>query len=325
MIRSLSRPFLGAALVLLFASIAAAQLSPTGNVQFGTVFVGNTVQSPASAVNTGTFPITISSAVIVGTHPQDFSIVFMSKSLPANISPGDGLFLTVAFTPTTVGTRTATILLSTSYAGQPQIAIPLSGVGSTTCPTMIAATAGDVTLTPGLVGQLRGSLGFQYGGTFSCAWSPSTDLSDPTSCTPFATPQATTTYSLTVIDTTTQCYSTNEATSTVTLVPEFAGPAGPPGPPGPPGAEGAPGVAGPPGAEGPPGPAGAPGTPGVAGPPGPPGPAGATEPGTAVLRQVSGPNGAPPPAPPGYAYFGTFKLEKTQGATWFALYLKTAP
>ena len=303
MIRSISRPFVGAALILLFASTAGAQLSPTATVQFGTVFVGNTVQSPASAVNTGTFPITISGAVIVGPHTQDFSIVFVSKSLPANISPGDGLFFTVAFTPSAVGTRTATLLLSTSYAGQPQIAIPMTGVGSTTCPTMIAATAGDVTITPGLVVQLRGSLGFQYGGNFSCTWSPNTDLSDPTSCTPFATPLATTTYSLTVIDTTTQCSSNNEATSTVTLVPEFTGPAGPPGPPGPPGAAG---------------------TPGAAGPPGPPGPAGATEPGTAVLKQVSGPNGAPPPTPAGYVFLGTFKLEKTQGATWFALYVKIA-
>jgi hypothetical protein len=52
----------------------------------------------------------------------------------------------------------------------------------------------------------------------SCLWAPATGLSDAASCTPTASPTATTTYTLTVIDAS-GCVSNNAPTATVTVNP----------------------------------------------------------------------------------------------------------
>jgi Collagen triple helix repeat (20 copies) len=255
--------------------------------------------------------------------------------------------MSVVFAPTALGTRTATLVITTDVDAQPQISITLSGTGTTSCPGVTAVTGGDITITPGLVAMLKGA------GGVSCAWSPSVGLSDPHGCTTFATPQQTTIYTLTVSDGG-QCSSSNAATSTITVVPEFTGPAGPPGPPGPAGVagpagpagsqgpagvagpagpQGPPGVAGPTGPQGPvgqPGPAGPQGVAGPVGPQGPAGPQGAAGPavaGNAVMVALKGEKDIVPPAPPGYALVGVFKLDagSTNGSKWFALYLKSAP
>jgi hypothetical protein len=75
-------------------------------------------------------------------------------------------------------------------------------------PTAVAG--GDTTLCSGESADLGGS------GGVSCSWTPATGLSDAASCTPTATPDATTTYILTVMGSN-GCASTNAASATVTV------------------------------------------------------------------------------------------------------------
>jgi hypothetical protein len=76
----------------------------------------------------------------------------------------------------------------------------------------IAQASGGAPVCPGLGARLAGS-----GGT-SCEWTPAEGLDDPHSCTPLASPSATTTYSV-VVASSGGCASTNEATTIVTAVP----------------------------------------------------------------------------------------------------------
>jgi hypothetical protein len=76
----------------------------------------------------------------------------------------------------------------------------------------IAVAGGSATITSGQSTPLTGS------GGASCSWSPVTGLSDANSCTPIASPTATTTYAL-VVTSAAGCSSTNAATATVTVVP----------------------------------------------------------------------------------------------------------
>ncbi len=80
------------------------------------------------------------------------------------------------------------------------------------CDPPTAAASGSATICPGGSTPLMGS------GGVSCSWSPATGLSDPASCTPTASPLATTVYTLTVTDAL-GCPSENAPTVTVTVDP----------------------------------------------------------------------------------------------------------
>ncbi|MGH9441851.1 MAG: hypothetical protein ACRD16_06210 [Thermoanaerobaculia bacterium] len=82
------------------------------------------------------------------------------------------------------------------------------------CTTFPAAVAsGSSTICSGNSTPLSGS------GGASCAWSPATGLSSPTSCTPTASPASTTIYTLSVTDAS-GCSSTNDPTVTITVNPK---------------------------------------------------------------------------------------------------------
>ncbi len=75
-------------------------------------------------------------------------------------------------------------------------------------PTAVAG--GAATLCSGESTDLSGS------GGVSCSWAPATGLSDPSSCTPTATPDDTTVYTLTVMGSN-GCASTNPSSTTVSV------------------------------------------------------------------------------------------------------------
>jgi uncharacterized repeat protein (TIGR03803 family) len=78
------------------------------------------------------------------------------------------------------------------------------------CARPIAVAEGSASICSGSSTPLTGS------GGVSCSWSPSTGLSDAASCSPTASPSATTTYTLTVTDAD-GCASTNRPTVMVTV------------------------------------------------------------------------------------------------------------
>jgi streptogramin lyase len=108
---------------------AAAQPSLTpSSVSFG----GQAVGSPSKPVNftlsniTG-LPVSVSSATISGANPGDFTVkadTCSGKTVPDNSSCA----VSVAFAPTTLGARSASLAVASNGAGSPQTAT-MSGTG----------------------------------------------------------------------------------------------------------------------------------------------------------------------------------------------------
>lgn len=238
-----------AAMALLLPSRAVAQpvfKVGTSLVDFGSLPVGDSGRVMLPLENLGTQAgIFAGYTVIVGQH-GNFTI--QTPALPVIVGPGESVTIVVTFAPTVPGPNSAQLTLTTDDPLAPMILIVLSGQGTVSCDSLTASASGGGTITPGALTLLAGS-----GGT-SCSWSPTTGLSDPRSCSTFASPVETITYNLTVARE--SCSSTNAATVNVDVLTDLTGMPGPPGPPGPSGPEGPVGPSGPAGSIGPQGPAG---------------------------------------------------------------------
>ena len=78
--------------------------------------------------NTGTATLTISSVSLTGTNPGDFAKTG-DTCTGANMAPSNTCTVTVTFTPTTTGARSATLSISDNASGSPHT-LPLSGTGT---------------------------------------------------------------------------------------------------------------------------------------------------------------------------------------------------
>jgi uncharacterized repeat protein (TIGR01451 family) len=142
-------------------------------------------------------------AALTGTGP--WTVVWSDGVTQSNVlsSPASR-----AVSPASTTTYTVTSVSDASCAGT------ASGSATVTVnPRPTAAASGTAEICAGAATPLSGS------GGVSCAWSPSTGLSNPASCTPSASPAATTTYTLTVTDAN-GCVSNNAPSVTVTVDPK---------------------------------------------------------------------------------------------------------
>jgi len=117
-----------------------AQLSPT-SLAFGAVGTG--VTSPARKVtltNTGTASLSISAIAITGADMGDFA---QTHTCGASLAAGASCTISVTFTPTTTGSRTASLSVTDNAAGSPQT-VTLSGVGTTAKLTPLTLSFGSV-------------------------------------------------------------------------------------------------------------------------------------------------------------------------------------
>jgi probable HAF family extracellular repeat protein len=104
-----------------------AKLSPT-SLSFGTVAIGTISQAKSvTLTNVGTTTLAISGIVITGTNARDFAQTHTCGSL---LAAGASCSISVTFTPTASGTRTAALSITDNAAGSPQ-KVPLSGIGTT--------------------------------------------------------------------------------------------------------------------------------------------------------------------------------------------------
>jgi uncharacterized protein (TIGR03437 family) len=148
-------------LAALAEGIPELALSP-GSLSFGTI-----AQSDAQTItltNSGSAPVTINSVLLAGINSGDFSIP--GACAGASISPAQNCRLTVTFTPTAQGSRTAAILITANVPGSP-ILVPLSGTGTpTTCSYSLTPTTLSVASSGGAP-----SVTIQTGA--ACAWTVS--------------------------------------------------------------------------------------------------------------------------------------------------------
>ena len=122
----------------------AITLNPT-SINFGDQLLATT--SPAQTVtltNSGTAALTISSIAISGTNAADFAQTNTCPLSPNTLAAGANCTLSVTFTPSATGGRSASITIADNAAGSPQsIALSGNGVNSTPGVMMIGSTSAN--------------------------------------------------------------------------------------------------------------------------------------------------------------------------------------
>ena len=112
------------------AKIGAVTLSPT-SLSFSNQMVGTTSPAqPVTVSNTGNANLTISSIAFAGSVTGDFAVAATGTTC-SNVSPmavGTSCTINVTFTPTIVGSESASLSVSDNITGGP-LTVPLSGTG----------------------------------------------------------------------------------------------------------------------------------------------------------------------------------------------------
>jgi hypothetical protein len=151
-------------------------LSPSA-VSFPATTLGTTVGSQTVTVtSTGNAPVQISSIILGGANPGDFKMTD-SCTPPASYAVHASCVLTLIFTPSAAGTRTATITITDDAPNSPQI---IGVTGSANAVLVVGAAAGGgltATVSPGqtatynlqLVPGFTGSVSLGCGGAPTAA------------------------------------------------------------------------------------------------------------------------------------------------------------
>jgi hypothetical protein len=128
--------------VTLSGTGTTAKLVPA-SLKFGTVAIG--VTSAAKTVtltNIGTTILTIASIAITGTNAGDFA---QTHSCGASLAAAASCTISVTFKPTATGARSASLSVTDSASGSPQL-VPLSGIGTTAKLSVTNLNFGSVTV-----------------------------------------------------------------------------------------------------------------------------------------------------------------------------------
>jgi hypothetical protein len=100
---------------------------PATSLSFGSVAVGTTsVAKTVTLTNVGTTTLTITGMAITGTNAGDFA---QTNTCGTSVAAGASCFVTVTFTPSATGKRTAAISVSDNGGGSPQ-KVSLTGTGT---------------------------------------------------------------------------------------------------------------------------------------------------------------------------------------------------
>jgi hypothetical protein len=104
---------------------AAVALTINANsVSFGSVVVNTPVTQPVTLTSTGTAPVTVSAASVTGT-----GFTLSGSTFPTILNPGQTMTLNVQFDPTTTGTDTGQLTITSNSATNATALVSLSGTG----------------------------------------------------------------------------------------------------------------------------------------------------------------------------------------------------
>jgi len=112
--------------VALSGTGTTARLSPI-SLSFGSVAIDTASPKTVTLTNVGTTTLTITGIAITGTNAGDFT---QTHTCGSSLVPGASCKISIAFEPSALGTRTATLSVTDNAAGSPQH-VPLSGIGTT--------------------------------------------------------------------------------------------------------------------------------------------------------------------------------------------------
>jgi hypothetical protein len=131
----------GAVLLALAACLAAAGASAQtpapnivtspaagGSIAFGNARLGSLSSQTVTIQNFGTAALTVSGFAFFGTNATAFALP-SPPTLPATISAGNQLIVSVGFYPTSIGSKSATFRISSDDPDEPTVDINLGGTG----------------------------------------------------------------------------------------------------------------------------------------------------------------------------------------------------
>src|SRR5258707_2623771 len=119
----------GSTAVVALSGTSIAAPSPqltvsAGSLSFGSVTVNTATTQSLTLTSTGTSPVTVNSAAITGAG---FTIV--AQSFPIALNPTQSLTLQVQFQPTTTGTASGQITISSNSTTGSTALVALGGTG----------------------------------------------------------------------------------------------------------------------------------------------------------------------------------------------------
>ncbi|MBI4552859.1 MAG: choice-of-anchor D domain-containing protein [Candidatus Latescibacteria bacterium] len=157
-------------------AVAALSLSPAA-VDFGNLSVGQTANRTVTVTNSSFVPLTVSSLSLSGPDSGQFSV----SPANLNVAAGGSQNVTVGFTPTSGGTKAASLSLQHNAPGGPT-SIPLAGIGLTSVavsiPTLFSRPNATVTIPVQISGVANATSIYSYSCTVD--YGTSGLLTDPT-------------------------------------------------------------------------------------------------------------------------------------------------
>jgi FtsP/CotA-like multicopper oxidase with cupredoxin domain len=127
-------------------TVAAASVAPASLTFAGQLLNTASGGQAVTLSNLGLAPLTIVSIGIAGANAGDFA---QSNTCGASLAAGANCAITVTFTPTAAGPRSASLLIASNDPVNPSIAVPLSGSGVA---PVIGVTPASLTFSGQLVG-----------------------------------------------------------------------------------------------------------------------------------------------------------------------------
>jgi hypothetical protein len=118
-----------------------AKFAPA-SLSFGDVATGVSVATAITLTNIGTTALSITAITITGTNAADFT---QTHTCGASLAAGAKCTFSITFTPSAIGARSASLSVTDSAAGSPQL-IPLTGVGTTAKLAPATLNFGSVTV-----------------------------------------------------------------------------------------------------------------------------------------------------------------------------------
>jgi hypothetical protein len=123
-----SDPAQGSLRVDVTGSSIPGKIALSGSGEFGNVCAGSNAQKPFTIGNTGQCALQITGVAVDdgnGGACSDY-VVSASNPFPATVAPGSGLPVTVAFTPTSGGSKTCRLVVASDDPATPAMTTPLS-------------------------------------------------------------------------------------------------------------------------------------------------------------------------------------------------------